>query len=139
MQQAHGVSRKRVAKAWKELLRNRRATHHRSSFDHLDREASHAEVGCASQPIVTRADDDDVIFPHRAASSYPDQILPKHILITCLRNCYRRATFGSVEPKLVWACSPASRSRRANSSSATAAASSPPRPPTGSTRGTCSR
>ena len=46
------------------LFRHRRTAHDRSPLEDLDFEAGHAEVGRASQPIVTCPDDDDVIGLH---------------------------------------------------------------------------
>ena len=64
VQQTHAVGRHRVAEPGAKLLRDGGSTHHRSSFDHLDFESRHTEVGGASQPIVTRTDDDDVVYLH---------------------------------------------------------------------------
>jgi hypothetical protein len=64
VQQADGVGRHRVAKPGIELLGDGSSTHHPSSFHHLDFEARHTEVGGASQPIVTRTNDDDVVCLH---------------------------------------------------------------------------
>jgi hypothetical protein len=63
-QQAHGIGGDRIAKSRPELLGDRRSAHDRPAFDQLDFEPRHAEVGGASQPIVTRTDDDDVIRLH---------------------------------------------------------------------------
>src|SRR5262245_59374905 len=65
VQQTHGVGRDRVAEARMKLFRYRRTTHDRSPLEDLDFEACHAEVGGASQPIVTGTDDDDVVGLHR--------------------------------------------------------------------------
>jgi hypothetical protein len=64
VQQADGVGRHRVAKSRIELFGDGSPTDHRSSFHHLDFEPGHTEVGGASQPIVTRTDDDDVVSLH---------------------------------------------------------------------------
>src|SRR5262249_62320500 len=62
-----------------------------------------------------------------------------HIIISCPRNCHRRVTFGSADPKLGWVSSPVSQSRRGNSSFATAVGRFAAMPPTSSIPATYSR
>src|SRR5215472_381787 len=49
------------------FFRHRRAAHDRSTFEHLDFQTGHSEVGGASQSVVTCTDDDDVVRLHRGA------------------------------------------------------------------------
>src|SRR5262249_51977851 len=67
IQQTHGVGGDRVSETRMKLFRHRRAAHGRSAFEHLDFQTGHAEVGGASQPVVTSTDDDDVVGLHREA------------------------------------------------------------------------
>src|SRR5262249_11760923 len=65
VQQAHGVGGDGISETRMKLFRDRRATDEWSPFEDLDFQPCHAEVGCAGQPIVTCADDDDVVCLHR--------------------------------------------------------------------------
>ena len=62
VQQAHGVGRDRVSEAGTKLFGHRRSADHRPALEDLDLESRHAEVGGASQPVMTRTDDDDVVL-----------------------------------------------------------------------------
>src|SRR5262249_4142509 len=65
VQQAHGIGGDGISETRMKLFRDRGATHEWSPFEDLDFQPCHAEVGCAGQPIVTCADDDDVVCLHR--------------------------------------------------------------------------
>src|SRR5206468_11467082 len=69
IEQAHRVSCDRVSETGVKFFRDRSTAHDRSSLEDLDLQAGHAEVGGASQPIVTCTDDDDVVGLHRGESA----------------------------------------------------------------------
>jgi hypothetical protein len=92
VKQAHGVGRDRVSEAGVKFFRDRRTAHNRSAFEHLDFQARHAEVGGASQPIVTCTDDDDVVDLHRGESAKKGERAEQNASCAALRHfVYSRA------------------------------------------------
>jgi hypothetical protein len=86
IEQAHRVSRGRVSETGMKFFRDRSTAHDRSAFEHLDFQSGHAEVGGASQPIVTCTDDDDVVGLHRGASANKDPCAERNASCAALRH-----------------------------------------------------
>jgi hypothetical protein len=64
MQEADGVRRDRVSKAWTKFLGHRGAADDPPSLEDLDSQPRHAEVGSAGQSVVPASDDYDIIRWH---------------------------------------------------------------------------
>src|SRR5262245_31325686 len=61
IEQAHRVGGDRVAKSRMKLFRYCRTAHDRSSFEDLDLQPGHAEIGGADEAVVAPANDDHIM------------------------------------------------------------------------------